>query len=38
MKSPNDKTQIAGEKKPPGPVVSSTAYNKSICEANYAYL
>lgn len=38
MKPLNSNTQTAGEKKPPGPVVSSTAYNKSICEANYAQL
>jgi hypothetical protein len=38
MKSLNKKNQIAGEKKPPGPVVSSAAYIKSICEADYAYL
>lgn len=38
MKAPNSNTQTAGEKKPPGPVVSSIAYFVKHCEADYAYL
>jgi len=38
MKTPISDTQTAGEKKPPGQVVSSVAHILSICEADYAYL